>query len=29
MAKIVRAFKNALAIRTQSQFWRWVHYHDL
>lgn len=31
MAKIARAFRAALALRSQgaSQFWRWVHYHDL
>ena len=31
MAKIARAVKAALAIRTGSkhQFWRWVYYHDV
>jgi hypothetical protein len=31
MTKIVRAFKAALALRSKgaTQYWRWVHYHDI
>jgi hypothetical protein len=31
MAKIARAMKAALAIRTKGvhQFWRWVYYHQI
>jgi hypothetical protein len=31
MAKIARAVKTALAIRTKGarQFWRWVYYHQI
>jgi hypothetical protein len=29
MAKLVRACKAALGLRGQSEFWRWVHYHNL
>jgi hypothetical protein len=31
MARIARALKAALAIRTKGtrQFWRWVYYHNV